>query len=121
MIVDDDDNLRAVLRSILEQEGYQVSEARSGIECLDHLKAGEKPDLILLDVMMPDMDGWETSRRIKEDKDLKDNVVAMLTVKSRDKDKIKSLGFATADWHIAKPIDKKGFIKTVKWIFSGSK
>jgi hypothetical protein len=40
----------------------------------------------------------------------------MLTVKSQDNDKMKSLGYATADWHIAKPIDKKRFVKTVKWI-----
>jgi CheY-like chemotaxis protein len=116
MIVDDDQELRDVLRGILEIEGYQVIEAESGQKCLDKLKAGEKPDLVLLDVMMPELDGWETCKRIKEDKKLKGTVVAMLTVKSQDNDKMKSLGYATADWHIAKPIDKKRFVKTVKWI-----
>jgi CheY-like chemotaxis protein len=118
MIVDDDEQLRTVLRAILEQEGYEVSVAESGQKCLDMLKSGEKPDLILLDVMMPEMDGWETCRIIKEDKKLRALRVAMLTVKSHDKDKMKSLGYATADWHIAKPIDKKKFVKTVKWILS---
>jgi CheY-like chemotaxis protein len=116
MIVDDDEQLRDVLSGILEHEGYQVIEAESGQKCLSLLREGEKPDLVLLDVMMPDLDGWETCKRIKKDKKLKDTVVAMLTVKSQDKDKMKSLGDAAADWHIAKPIDKKRFVKTIKWI-----
>ncbi len=118
MIVDDDEQLRMVIRSILEQEGYKVVEAESGQESLDLLKAGEAPDLVLMDVMMPEMDGWEACRKIKEDEDLKDTLVAMLTLKTQDADKMQSLVHATADWHIDKPIDKKKFLKTVKWILA---
>jgi CheY-like chemotaxis protein len=118
MIVDDDEQLRMVIRSILEQEGYKVVEAESGQESLDLLKAGEAPDLVLMDVMMPEMDGWEACRKIKEDEDLKDTLVAMLTLKTQDADKMQSLVRATADWHIDKPIDKKKFLKTVKWILA---
>jgi CheY-like chemotaxis protein len=116
MIVDDDEQLRLVIRSILEQEGYEVAEAESGQQSLDMLKAGEAPDLVLMDVMMPEMDGWETCRKIKENEDLKDTLVAMLTLKTQDDDKMESLGQATADWHIDKPINRKKFLKTVKWI-----
>ncbi len=119
MIVDDDAQLRKVLKAILEHEGFKVSEAETGLKCLEKLKAGEKPDLLLPDVMMPEIDGWETCRRIKTDEKLKKITVAMLTVKSQDKDKLKSLGDAAADWHIAKPIEKKEFLKTVKWILKG--
>jgi CheY-like chemotaxis protein len=118
MIVDDDEQLRIVIRSILEHEGYNVVEAESGQESLDLLKAGEAPDLVLMDVMMPEMDGWEACRKIKEDEDLKDTLVAMLTLKTQDADKMESLVRATADWHIDKPIDKKKFLKTVKWILA---
>ncbi len=116
MIVDDDEQLRTVIKSILEQEGYQVVEAESGQKSLEMLKAGEAVDLVLMDVMMPEMDGWETCKKIREDSDIKDTMVAMLTLKTNDDDKMESLGHATADWHIDKPIDRKTFLKTVKWI-----
>ena len=120
MIVDDDEQHRMVLRAILEQEGYQVIEADSGKKCLAILKEGERPDLILLDVMMPELDGWETCSRIKKDKKTKDLTVAMLTIKSQDPDKMKSLSNAGADWHITKPIEKDRFLKSVKWLLKKS-
>ncbi|HDH27605.1 MAG TPA: response regulator [Euryarchaeota archaeon] len=116
MVVDDDGQLRSVVKTILKKEGYKVVEAGSGERCIELLKSGEKPDLILLDVMMPDMDGWETCKIIKEDQDIKDLTVAMLTLRSQDHDKMESLGLATADWHIDKPINKTRFVKTVKWL-----
>jgi CheY-like chemotaxis protein len=118
MIVDDDTELRHIFRLILENEGYQVIEAESGRECLKILEEGKKPDLILMDVMMPGLDGWETCKKIKENNDTKDLVVAMLTVKSEDVDKIKSLGYATANWHMSKPLDKAKFVDNVKWLLS---
>ena len=118
LIVDDDDQLRTVLRAILEQVGYDVIDADSGKKCLELLRGGEKPDLILLDVMMPELDGWETCRLIKEDPKIKDIKVAMLTVRSQDPDKVKTFGYATANWHIAKPIDKESFLETIKWILA---
>lgn len=118
MVVDDDKNLRMVIRAILEQENYDIVEAESGIKCIEKLEKGSRPDLILLDVMMPRMNGWETCEKIKGEKDLKDIPIVMLTVKSEDADKIKSLGDSGADWHIAKPIDKNDFVKTIKWVLS---
>ncbi|MEE9594070.1 MAG: response regulator, partial [Candidatus Hydrothermarchaeales archaeon] len=71
---------------------------------------------VLLDVMMPEMDGWETCKIIRADDETKDTPIAMLTVKSTDKDYLRSLDEATADWHIAKPIDIAKLIKTVEWL-----
>jgi len=116
MVVDDDEQLRSVVKTILAREGYTVVDVGSGEKCIEILKAGTRPDLILLDVMMPDMDGWETCKIIKEDAVLKDLTVAMLTLRSQDHDKMESLGLATADWHIDKPIHKTRFVKTVKWL-----
>ena len=68
--------------------------------------------------MMPELDGWETCKQIKADDDTKDTMVTMLTVKSEDEDKVKSLDYALADWHINKPIDRKKLVKTVKWLLT---
>lgn len=115
MIVDDEPDFVHIVKTMLEQEGYEVIEANSGKECLDKLKQ-EKPDLILLDVMMPEIDGYDVCRIIKEDEETHSITIAMLTVKTGDEDKIRSLEESHADWHISKPIDREKLISTVKWL-----
>jgi CheY-like chemotaxis protein len=116
MIVDDDEKLRWILREILEGEGYQVTEAESGNKCLKMLSQGEKPDVILLDVNMPGLSGWETCRKIKRDIETRDIIVIMLTLKDKIGDMSKSISYASADWHIAKPAEKDIIIKTLDWV-----
>ncbi len=115
MVVDDETNIRFVLKRMLEKAGYGVIEARNGNECLDILSR-ERPDLILLDVMMPGMDGWKTCARIKNDEKTRDITVSMLTVKKARGDKISSLEDSLADWHISKPIDRDVLTSTVQWL-----
>jgi CheY-like chemotaxis protein len=115
MIVDDEDNVRYVVKRMLEEDGHEVLEASNGNECLEKLEE-ERPDLILLDVMMPGLDGWEVCKRIKEDEKTKDITVAMLTVKSQNEDKITSFDDAGADWHINKPFKEERLIRTVNWL-----
>lgn len=115
LVIDDEPDIVYLIRLILEKEGYEVVEANSGTQGLK-LAEKEKPDLILLDVMMPDMLGWEVCRRIKANEELKKVPVAMLTVKSAAEDKLKSLDEARADWHIAKPIDREKLLSTVEWL-----
>jgi CheY-like chemotaxis protein len=98
-----------------------VIEAFSGKECIQLLESGERPDLILLDVMMPDMDGWETCKRIRENEKTRELVVAMLTVRDKVRDKIRSLEFGEANWHISKPLDKAKFVSTVEWLLTHPK
>ncbi len=117
MVVDDEPDIIHLVSLMLKGEGYDVVSAQRGEEALKLLMK-EKPKLILLDVMMPGLDGWETCKRIKEDPTLKDSLVAMLTVKSEDKHKVHSLDYAIADWHISKPIEKDKFLKTVKWLLT---
>ena len=117
MIVDDEEKIRYIVRKMLEAEGYEVTEADGGKKCLEALK-DEKPDLILMDVMMPEMDGWETAKAVKSDDANKDIIISMLTVKSEDEDKIKSLDDASADWHIAKPIKRDKLLQTVSWLLT---
>lgn len=65
MVVDDDPDTRALVKTVLERQGYEVTETASGKECLDSVQKA-KPDLVLLDIMMPQMSGWETFEKLKE-------------------------------------------------------
>lgn len=79
LLVDDDPHLLELMKTVLKQKGYDVTVARSGSDCLGLLER-MKPDLILLDVMMPVMDGKEVARRIRANPETKDLKVAFLTV-----------------------------------------
>jgi CheY-like chemotaxis protein len=113
MIVDDERDIRVLVREMLEREGYEVSEAGTGEECLKKLK-DEKPDLILLDIMMPILDGWEVSKRIKEDEETKDIAVVMFTVRTSEESRSKSLHYAKADAHIDKLFDREELLAVIK-------
>jgi CheY-like chemotaxis protein len=112
MVVDDNEVILKVLDKLLSREGYEVALADSGAMCLEILKDG-KPDLILMDVMMPEMDGWKTVEKIKQDEANKDIIITMLTVKSMDKDKDKSMIEVGADWHFSKPVDNDDLLSTI--------
>ncbi len=115
MVVDDEPEICEIVRNELLKEGYTVDVANSGKECLEKIKKN-KPDLILLDVMMPEMDGWDVCKKIKDDGETKDIIVSMLTVKYSDEHRLKSLAEAMADWHITKPIERDKLKTTVKWL-----
>ncbi len=117
MVVDDDETILTLVGAALEKAGYAVILADSGEACLEILK-DEKPDLILMDIMMPGMDGWEAVREIKEDKSNSDIIISMLTVRNLDVDKEKSLHVADADYHISKPVGKEELLKTVEILLS---
>lgn len=112
LIVDDEEDIRKTIGTMLQSEGYSVIFADSGEACLEILKS-EKPDLILMDIMMPGMDGWEAVQKIKEDESNKDIKISMLTVKSMRKDVEKSLVDADADCHMSKPVSKEELLTTV--------
>ncbi len=116
MLVDDEEKIRCVIGRMLEKGGYEVLVADSGAACLEILK-DEKPDVILMDIMMPSMDGWETVQRIKEDESNKDIKICMLTVKSTSRDREKSLDVAS-DWHISKPVSSENLLETVRWLLT---
>jgi two-component system response regulator VicR len=94
MVVDDEPDTVDLVKLVLEIEGFEVMTAYSGKECLGKLKE-EKPDGVLLDIMMPGMDGWEVFKKIRER--YKDLPVAMLTVKNQDIDKMLGLHVLKAE------------------------
>ncbi|HEX6133273.1 MAG TPA: response regulator [Longimicrobiales bacterium] len=102
MIVDDDPNALDIVRTFLESKGYRVATAKDGNEALAKLE-DVHPDLVLLDVMMPGMDGWEVARVIKNHPSFGRTRVVMLTARSDFADKHEGLR-AGADDYIVKPI-----------------
>ncbi len=113
LFVDDEPDLIFLVTKMLKKEGYGVATAYSGEECLEILKK-EKPDLILLDVMMQGIDGWEVCKKIKENKQTKNIPVVMLTVRTSDDSKRKSFDYAHCDAHIDKPFAREELIATIK-------
>jgi two-component system response regulator VicR len=108
MIVDDEADTVEILKLIVESEGYKTIIAYDGVEALE--KMSEKPDVVLLDIMMPGMDGWEVLKKIKE----KYNIpVAMLTAKSQNIDKMIGLHLMNADDYITKPFGKKQILERI--------
>ncbi|MFQ6137137.1 MAG: PleD family two-component system response regulator [Candidatus Hydrothermarchaeales archaeon] len=113
MLVDDEPDILLLVGEMLRGEGYDVVEVKSGVECLENIKR-EKPDLVLLDIMMQDIDGWEVCKKIKEDAETKDIPVAMLTVRTSEESKIKSFNYSSADAHIDKPFDKEELFSIIE-------
>jgi DNA-binding response OmpR family regulator len=102
LVVDDDPNALDIVRTFLEAKGYHVATAKDGADALAQLES-LKPALVLLDVMMPGMDGWEVARIIKNHPQFGGTRVVMLTARSDFADKHEGLR-AGADDYIVKPI-----------------
>jgi len=109
LVVDDEPRIIEAVSMNLELEGYQVSAARNGYEALQKLTE-DLPDLIILDVMMPEIDGFETLGKIRE---VSTVPVIMLTVKGEEIDKVKGLDLG-ADDYVTKPFSPKELVSRVK-------
>jgi CheY-like chemotaxis protein len=116
MLVDDDEDLINSTRIMLEPEGIQLIPALSGNECLNLLKH-ERPDYILLDIDMPEMDGWKTLQEIKKDKELSKIPVAMLTAKTLNPEIIEKEEMGLLVDYISKPFTKKDVIETIRQVY----
>lgn len=102
LIVDDEARMRRFMQMNLELEGYRVIEASNGLEALDRVR-DDLPDLVLLDVMMPEMDGFEALGIIRETSTVP---IIMLTVRDDEDDKVKGLGLG-ADDYVTKPFSPR--------------
>lgn len=113
MIVDDEESLIELVTAVLEQEGYEVIAAMNGEEALEKLKT-VKPDLILLDMMMPGMSGREVCERIRKDPKTKDLKVAFITVakfSETGRDVLKKMNVLD---YITKPFENEDLVGRVK-------
>jgi DNA-binding response OmpR family regulator len=109
LVVDDDADIRLLVRELLDRRGYSVTEARDGNEAL-RVFFDERPDLVVLDVAMPGLDGWQTLERIRE---LSDVPVVMLTAKATELEKTRGLR-AGADDYVTKPFGRQELLARVE-------
>ncbi len=109
LVVDDEPRMRRFIRMNLELEGYEVLEADDGMEAVERVRE-DLPDLVLLDVMMPEMDGFEALRLIREYSNVP---VIMLTVKSDEDDKVRGLELG-ADDYVTKPFGPREMLSRIR-------
>ena len=112
LIVDDNETNRDILCTRLRPQGYELLEAADGEEALS-LARQQLPDLILLDVMMPKVDGIEVCRRLKSDAELPFMAIILVTAKADSKDVVAGLE-AGADEYLTKPVDQAALVARVK-------
>ena len=112
LIVDDEPNILISLEFLLTKGGFQVFVARDGQEALDIIKA-EMPSLVLLDIMMPNVDGYEVCQYIKNDSLLNHIKVVFLSAKTKDEDIEKGYAMG-ADLYLTKPFSTRNLMKEIK-------
>jgi len=113
--IEDEPEMIDLVRLILGRKGFEVIGADGGIEGLEKVRT-EKPDLVLLDLMMPDMDGWEVYQQIKADPELGDIPVVVVTAKAQSIDKVLGLHIAKVDDYITKPFGPQELLESVEKI-----
>lgn len=111
LIIDDETFIVTVIREMLEASGFEVLTAKNGIEGIEQARRG-RPDVIILDVMMSGIDGYETCRRLKKDEDTRDIAIIMLTALENEKFNTKAFQ-AGAEWTVNKSLDPAKLISTV--------
>ena len=111
LMIDDEANARKVVKLLLEREGYRVLTAQNGEEGLILAKV-EQPHVILLDIMMPKMNGYETLRRLREDQDINEIPVIMVTAKGTEHDIATSFRLG-AVFHVEKPYETKDLLQKI--------
>ncbi|MEK6743896.1 MAG: response regulator [Nitrospirota bacterium] len=115
LIADDNENIRDALTYLLEDEGYELRLASDGADTLRKVRE-RKPDILFLDIMMPEINGYDVCRTIKNDPDLKSIYVIMLTAKGQvaEQERGKEVG---ADEYIVKPFSPMEILARVKTLF----
>lgn len=115
LIVEDDERMRVLIRDYLVNESFTVLEAENGFKALKKL-AGQKADLIILDIMMPEMDGWDVCKKLREHSEIP---IIMLTAKSAEDDKLQGYKLGVDDY-ITKPFNPQILVAKTKVLLKRS-
>jgi two-component system response regulator VicR len=110
--IEDEREMIDLVKLILGRKGFDLVGAVGGREGLETVRR-LKPDLVLLDLMMPDMDGWEVYQQIKADDELKDTPVIVVTAKAQSIDKVLGLHIAKVDDYVTKPFSPQELLQSV--------
>jgi two-component system, OmpR family, response regulator VicR len=113
LCVEDEPEMIDLIRLILGRRGFEVKGAAGGVEGLNMIRR-EPPDLVLLDLMMPDMDGWEVYQQMKADEKTKNIPVIVVTAKAQSIDKVLGLHIAKVDDYITKPFSPQDLMNSVE-------
>ena len=117
LVVDDDTKIQMVVRIMLQKKGYDVKCVSSGLEAFQEIPEF-KPDIIMLDVMMPGMGGYEVCRKLKSSESTKNISVIMLTALGMGEDFEKAIENG-ADWYIVKPFNSRQLLSRVSMLLDG--
>jgi DNA-binding response OmpR family regulator len=115
--IEDEPEMIDLVRLILGRKGFNVIGANGGVEGLETVRQ-EEPDLVLLDLMMPDMDGWEVYQQMKADPALREIPVVVVTAKAQSIDKVLGLHIAKVDDYITKPFGPQELLESVEKILA---
>ncbi|MCP4538070.1 MAG: response regulator transcription factor [Chloroflexi bacterium] len=111
--IEDEPEMIDLVKLILGRKGFELTGAVGGREGLDAVRR-IKPDLVLLDLMMPDMDGWEVYQQMKADEELKAIPVIVVTAKAQSIDKVLGLHIAKVDDYVTKPFGPQELLQSVE-------
>lgn len=117
LLVDDEEDILTLVKTRLEKSDYEVSTARDGLEALNKVRK-ERPDLIILDIMLPKMDGIKVLSHLKLDNSFKDIPIIMFTAKGENQDLILAQQ-AKADAYIIKPFEPVLLLEKIKELLKG--
>lgn len=116
LIVDDEPNIVIALEFLLRREGYRTEKAFNGLQALE-IAAEFLPDLVVLDVMMPGIDGFEVANKMRQSPALENTKIIFLTAKGTQRDK--ATGYASgAEYYLVKPFDNEEFVQTITEIIT---
>lgn len=113
--IEDEPEMIDLIKLILGRQGFEVMGANGGLEGLELVRK-ENPDVVLLDLMMPDMDGWEVYQKIKSNEDTRDIPVIVVTAKAQNIDKVLGLHIAKVDDYISKPFSPQELLDSVNQV-----
>lgn len=112
LVVDDEPDVASLLSLLLKSQGYDVISAGDGQDALEKARSG-KPDLILLDIMLPKLDGYKVARMLKFDENFRHIPIIMLTAKIQDKDRTMGMEMG-ADAYVSKPFNTPQLLELIK-------
>jgi two-component system response regulator VicR len=115
--IEDEPEMIDLVRLILNRRGYEISGANGGREGLDMVRQ-EIPELVLLDLMMPDMDGWDVYQQMKADPRTQNIPVIVITAKAQSIDKVLGLHIAKVDDYISKPFSPQELVDSVEKVMA---
>ncbi len=115
LIVDDDSDCRSILKKILSEGGYDVAQCSNGLEALDYVR-GRQPDVMILDIMMPRMSGYDVASHLKQNEGTANIPIILLSAKGSTEDVMKGYNECSVNYYISKPFSAKQILTGIEMV-----